>query len=325
MSSTRLRLRRERLVQDRKGAAPLYLQLLLMDVHTHHRLKPEDIDPDLQPFPDSAYLQAVRNATRPSAAFIKQLDALLEGRVILIVTADHGEGLNDHPNVDASRGHGNILYRSQVHVPLILIPGSKMTRHPSRRVVGVTELVDIVPTVLDLVGVSMQDELPGTPRVPAMRGDAAMPHRVAFTETQWRPGVRKVAAIDGQWLYVENSDEWPGTAPRELHPFHGPQNGAATNDIEAQTEAATRIKDALDEYLRLKNDNRPTVPYSHSPAALQNFPADIFRDLLGLALGEVLVDLPYYSAHLDVLELRSHGSSHFRAGYEDQLYRAVSR
>jgi arylsulfatase A-like enzyme len=63
---------------------------------------------------------------------------------IVIVTADHGEGLGDHNHPF----HSTDLYDSQTHVPLVLAgPGIK-----PRHVAETVSLTDLVPTILELAG-----------------------------------------------------------------------------------------------------------------------------------------------------------------------------
>jgi arylsulfatase A-like enzyme len=85
---------------------------------------------------------------------IARLLAVLEqrhllNRVVVVVTADHGEALGEHGELD----HGVFLYESVLRVPLIVrAPGL-----PPRRVTSQARLSDIVPTVLDLL------EIPAPP------------------------------------------------------------------------------------------------------------------------------------------------------------------
>ena len=63
---------------------------------------------------------------------------------LVIVTSDHGEEFFDHGSVS----HGMSLYQEQLHVPLILSgPGVS-----PRTIPDMVSTVDIVPTLLDLVG-----------------------------------------------------------------------------------------------------------------------------------------------------------------------------
>jgi arylsulfatase A-like enzyme len=77
---------------------------------------------------------------------LEALDRLhLTDRTIVIVAGDHGEGLGDH----GEETHGLLLYDSVLRVPLIV-------RAPAvrpRRVAHVVSLVDVAPTVLELLGI----------------------------------------------------------------------------------------------------------------------------------------------------------------------------
>jgi choline-sulfatase len=67
-------------------------------------------------------------------------------RTAIIVTADHGEAFNEH----RMNGHGVDLWEPLVRVPLVVyVPGVRPHRVEVKR-----SLVDLVPTVLDLMGVA---------------------------------------------------------------------------------------------------------------------------------------------------------------------------
>ena len=100
---------------------------------------------------------------------------LLE-RTIVVVAADHGESLGDH----GERDHGIFLYDSVLRVPLIIrVPGVS-----SRRVADVVRLVDIMPTVLDLLraGVPPMD---GSSLVTQLRGQPGAVELDAYAESQY--------------------------------------------------------------------------------------------------------------------------------------------
>lgn len=239
-----------RLIRHHAGDGPIYLQALLMDVHAHHRIKVDEIDPDLKSFADAAYLQAVRNVMRPLAKFINEADGVLKGDVVFIVNADHGEGLEDHPSVGGSKGHGNLLYRSQVHVPLIFIGGSNYSKLAPGHRGGIVELTDLVPTVLALSG----DErtiagLDGRSQLLALLNNDGLAvggdSRNAFTETQWRPTVKKAAIISKDWFFIHGEDSWEGTLPEELHPFSAIQDGAKTSVLAENAAVADQLRKLL--------------------------------------------------------------------------------
>jgi arylsulfatase A-like enzyme len=70
---------------------------------------------------------------------------------LVVITADHGEGLMQHGHL----GHGVHLYEEQVRVPLLLHwPGHL----PAGRVIkGPVSLIDLAPTVLELMGVEVEE------------------------------------------------------------------------------------------------------------------------------------------------------------------------
>lgn len=78
---------------------------------------------------------------------VEAIDRLgLAGNSFLIFTADHAEGMGEN---NYFFGHGENLYDSVTHVPLIVKKGSEIT---GRRTESVQHL-DIVPTVLNMAGV----------------------------------------------------------------------------------------------------------------------------------------------------------------------------
>ena len=224
---------------------PVYLQALIMDVHAHHRIPQESVDADLQGLPDSSYLQAVRNATRPLADFITKAWSVLGKDTVFIITADHGEGLNDHPGVHASGKHGNLLYRSHLHVPCIVLGPADRIGKPGR-IAGLSRLMDLYPTIVELAGVRLPSSLDGSSLLSAMRTSTPVVQREpTISETRWRRGVNKIAVTDGEWLLVENRDQWGGSDPVELFPFSAAQNGAATNSLSQHPEVGAALQQAI--------------------------------------------------------------------------------
>lgn len=78
----------------------------------------------------------------------------MDENTVIIVTADHGEEFLDHGNV----GHGFTMHREIVHVPLIITgPGI-----PTDSVDNTLRCqLDILPTILDMVGMAQPEYLHG--------------------------------------------------------------------------------------------------------------------------------------------------------------------
>ena len=76
-------------------------------------------------------------------------------RTLVIVTSDHGEGLGEHDLFD----HGESLYRSEIGVPLLIVPP---VRDRSRGVVRETvSLRNLPATIVDLIGLGAGSPFPG--------------------------------------------------------------------------------------------------------------------------------------------------------------------
>lgn len=92
---------------------------------------------------------------------------LLENTVV-VVTADHGEAFFEHNLFE----HG-LLYDENLRVPLIVLAPGRVPG--GRRVAEPVNAVDLMPTLLDLLGVAPQEELAGRSLVEAMEGRGLAP------------------------------------------------------------------------------------------------------------------------------------------------------
>lgn len=92
------------------------------------------------------YDREIRFTDDQVGAFLASLHRLgLDDRTIVILLSDHGEEFGDHGGM----GHGRTLYREVLHVPLVVRAPGLAT--PARIATPVS-LLDVAPTVLDLLG-----------------------------------------------------------------------------------------------------------------------------------------------------------------------------
>jgi arylsulfatase A-like enzyme/HEAT repeat protein len=99
---------------------------------------------------------------------------------IIVVAADHGEEFDEH----GGRYHGSTLYEEQLHVPLIIsVPGV-----PPHVVGGQVELIDVTPTVLNLLDIPVPARMRGTDLGPWLARPPAPDNRLppAFAEVEDR-------------------------------------------------------------------------------------------------------------------------------------------
>ncbi len=143
---------------------------------------------------------------------ISDLDSLgLLDSTLVVLTSDHGEAFGEH----GEHGHGLTAYHHALHVPLILSgPGIEPGRVVSSRI----GLVDLKPTLLELLGVEQSvdglEPMDGTSFAPLLDGVAEPAPRQIYFETllgqedrNWAPltglysGDRKLISVPNPELY----------------------------------------------------------------------------------------------------------------------------
>jgi arylsulfatase A-like enzyme len=152
-----------------RGQAPFFLFLHTYDVHdrcpfqrtTNGRqaLAWDDLDAEGYTRLLSYYDDLIAEADARVGALLSEIDRLgLRDNTVVIITSDHGELFNEH----GKRGHGCMtLYDGLIRVPLLIrYPARLAPRAPGRDPVG---LVDVAPTILELVGVKQPDSMTGAP------------------------------------------------------------------------------------------------------------------------------------------------------------------
>lgn len=245
-----------------RDSPPYYVQLNLMEVHEAAKEEVrERFDPDLfVEDPDAHYLQAVRYVAGQIDTFVSRLTELPEwDNTLFVITSDHGEGLKDHPDVPHSRGHGITLYESNLHVPLIIhdasmrIPGGIVVDRPVR-------LLDLVPTLLELVDIEVHNGLEGVSLAPLIRGtkelESPPDHFVVETEFM---RAHKIGVYSREWIYIENRDRHPGTNPVALHRIGLPQNGSKTDLATEYPRVTLELRYLLQEWERRNPKTEPVL------------------------------------------------------------------
>lgn len=140
----------------------------------------------------------------------KVLDALTTNSssedTVVVFLADHGEDLYEH---NGYFFHACSIYDSSLHVPWILsLPDGEGSGH---RVPGVVELVDVLPTLADLLGLETRQSLDGRSLLPRLEGESPSGEPSALSEYYNREIDEAIYTLrTDRWRYVYN--------PRELTP-----------------------------------------------------------------------------------------------------------
>jgi arylsulfatase A-like enzyme len=134
---------------------------------------------------NAAYDSGVRFVSRLIGDLTAMLDDLkLRENTLIIIFSDHGESLGEH----RIRGHAKSLYDEVVLVPLIFNrPG---TIAPRKIEDFKAQLVDVFPTVVDLLGAPPQPGLIGRSLKPILMGEALPSESLGVSELTWYvPGI----------------------------------------------------------------------------------------------------------------------------------------
>ncbi len=118
-------------------------------------------------------------------------------RTVFVVLADHGESLDDHNELL----HGDAYYDNVVHVPMLVkVPGL-----PGRPISALVSQVDLMPTILDLVGAVAPADADGVSMVPLFTDTAASIRTTALVEggVVWHSdGHLRGAVVAPPWVLI---------------------------------------------------------------------------------------------------------------------------
>ncbi len=92
-----------------------------------------------------------------------------KNRTWLIITADHGQSFNEHGQ--GAHIHGFSTYQEEIHVPLLIYgPNTK-----GMRIKTPVQLIDLFPTIFEMVGLPTPQFSCGQSLMPLIRGDEMIP------------------------------------------------------------------------------------------------------------------------------------------------------
>jgi len=184
------------------------------------------------------YDRCIREVDHYVGELLQTLDELgLADRTLVVLTSDHGEAFGEHVVI----GHGFSYHQEAVHVPLVF-------RGPGvvggRRIPTPVSLVDVMPTILDLLGLPAPADIQGRSLRDALAGREVARRPVFF---QWigadhvgmRSGPAKLVRVGSTFQTYDLSkdpDEGAGTP--------GAPNFGVT-DIQQYLDDGARRRQAL--------------------------------------------------------------------------------
>lgn len=211
---------------------PFFCWVHLYDAHGPYAARPDKFG---DVFSQRPYDAGVAWETQQFERLITDLkERGLDSQTLVIVAGDHGEGLGDHQESE----HGMLVYNTTVQVPFVF-RGPQC--RPGTRVPAVVSLVDVAPTVLDMVGISAPPHVSGRSLRAALNGES-IESRDCYAETEtpfvyghWSPS-RTV--ITDRWKYIRT------TRPELYDLEHDP--GELTNLVDKDAATLEEMRSALE-------------------------------------------------------------------------------
>lgn len=172
------------------AAAPFFMWMHLIDPHT-----PYEVPEGGTRFGDEhmdRYDSEIEFADRNIGTILAKIDELgLTEKTIVVITADHGEEFLEH----GIKFHSRSLFNQVARIPLVVrYPGA------APRVVHTpVSLMDVTPTLLDLIGVEGPAGMNGRSLAAAVRGTGEAPDRPVLMEVYPQKNIERdlIAVVHG--------------------------------------------------------------------------------------------------------------------------------
>jgi arylsulfatase A-like enzyme len=210
---------------------------------------------------DVAYLRALYRAELLEVdGFLERLFSELERRgywddMLVVLFSDHGESFFERGFFD----HGTVLYDELINVPLVVkLPAGLEAK--ASVVDRQVELLDVAPTILDLIGLPAPEGIEGESFASLLARGGFPPyektHAISAVATTRNYGAAKQAVRTAEWKYILH----PKSGTEEL--YHLTRDPAETRNVAAKHPEVTKL-------LRVHLQDPAAIEQLESPEAPQ--------------------------------------------------------
>lgn len=205
-----------------------------------------------------------RHSQRPSDRDLQHLLALYDGEIrytdsyvaellqafagsgllentLVVLFGDHGDEFYEH----GKTAHARTLYNEIIHVPLILWWPDELPA--GRRVDALTSLIDIMPTILDYLGLPYEGPVQGVSLRPVIEGKAERLYDTLWAELNLRTHLQAVIGNCHKLIRDVGNDSW------EL--YHLPRDPDEQANLYGQSSASAMRLAMTAEWERWTKDN----------------------------------------------------------------------
>lgn len=191
--------------------------------------------------------------------FLKANDLLQD--TLVIVASDHGEAFGEHGDIL----HSTEPYEELIRVPLLVYP-SESLGWPTRRVQTPVELVDLVPTLIELFGLRNPGALDGQSVLSTLRGGAYESGPFLVSEGL---GVNALSIRVGDLKLIATLTKKRKAIRRvELYDLAS-DPGESVNLAEKRTESVNRLLAYARAYLRAQTSSSDMPPSRLNPVDIE--------------------------------------------------------
>lgn len=171
-----------------------------------------------------------------------------DNNTLVVIASDHGEEFFEHNEFT----HGQQLYEESIKVPLIIYAPSKLPADVKvKQQVGI---IDIMPTILDILKIKSRQKLSGKSLLPLISGNKKE-ERILYSELA-RLGKDFVSAKFKNWKYIFNVN----TNQEELYDLSsdpGEKNNIVSTNEKLATDFRAKVKNLLSSSKGVKNEEKP--------------------------------------------------------------------
>ncbi|MEM7657633.1 MAG: sulfatase-like hydrolase/transferase [Bacteroidota bacterium] len=211
----------------------------------------------------AAYYHSVEHLDKNVGLILNQIESLgLTEETLVIYLGDHGYLLGDH-----KRFEKHMMWEPAVNAPLIIQAGGRYGK--GQVVNGLTEFVDVVPTVLEALGVPAMERTQGSSLIPVLEKPRS-PHKTAiFSEFL---ADHKAMIRTDRWKYVYTTGDRdlgqgyatglapPGVTHRLYDVVADPYEMQDLSSLPAHQDTLQSLKGELLQWFEQTHPNASEVP-----------------------------------------------------------------
>jgi arylsulfatase A-like enzyme len=217
-------------LKNYNNTQPFFLFVHLIDPHTFYRAlevfrerfgvideslpperqfveNPDQFTSDLIMRTIAAYDAEIAYADWSVGKLLSGLKGLgMDEDTLIVLTSDHGESLDElMPRYSYAFAHGEFLYSHQLHIPLVIHAPHMVSVEQEKVHTTTVSIIDIMPTILNILGIEPPSSIRGHSLVPMLEGKAVSGGPV-FSERSSHVGKLKSYLSGESYSIIE--DKW---------------------------------------------------------------------------------------------------------------------